>query len=243
VDRGVFSAGQRACGAWICHGAGSAGKGLRVAGVTTIEQANHYLQTEFVPWWNQTLAVAAANPDDAHRPLEKHPDLAAILSHVEARPVHNDYTIQFEAKVYQIARKDIGAGLRGALVRVEKRRDGSVAVRFHERYLAVSVCEPRPKLKPPKAAPPAPVRQTSQAQRVGPELRSEEGPPDLAGGTKFRRQTGGVSLMLLRNRLRKWREAKSRPIQGNSPRSDGVTKTLKSWGRSAASRCSAPGPS
>jgi hypothetical protein len=190
-------------------------KGLRVAGVTTIEQANHYLQTEFVPWWNQTLAVAAANPDDAHRPLEKHPDLAAILSHVEARPVHNDYTIQFEAKVYQIARKDIGAGLRGALVRVEKRRDGSVAVRFHERYLAVSVCEPRPKLKPPKAAPTAPVRQTSQAQRVGPELRSEEGPPDLAGGTKFRRQTGGVSLMLLRNRLRKWREAKSRPIQGN----------------------------
>ena len=129
-------------------------KGLRVAGVTTIEQANHYLETEFMLWWNQTLAVAPANPDDAHRPLEKHHNLAAILSPVEARQVHNDYTIQFEAKVYQIARKDIGAGLRGAMVRVEKRRDGSVTVRFHERYLAVSVCEPRPKLKPPKAAQP-----------------------------------------------------------------------------------------
>jgi transposase len=129
-------------------------KGLRVAGVTTIEQANHYLETEFVSWWNQTLAVAPANPDDAHRPLEKHHDLAAILSHVEARQVHNDYTIQFEAKVYQIARKDICAGLRGAVVRVEKRRDGVVAVRFRGQYLAVSVCEQGPKLKPPKPAQP-----------------------------------------------------------------------------------------
>ena len=129
-------------------------KGLRVAGVTTIEQANHYLETEFLPWWNHTLTVAPANHDDAHRPLEKHHDLAAILSHVEPRQVHNDYTIHFEAKVYQIARQDIGAGLRGTMVRVEKRRDGSVAVRFRERYLAVSICEQRPKLEPPKPAQP-----------------------------------------------------------------------------------------
>jgi biotin operon repressor len=44
-------------------------KGLRVAGVTTLEGANHYLETEFLPWVNATLAVVPANPDDAHRPL------------------------------------------------------------------------------------------------------------------------------------------------------------------------------
>jgi hypothetical protein len=27
-------------------------KGMRVAGVTTLEQANHYLETEFLPWVN-----------------------------------------------------------------------------------------------------------------------------------------------------------------------------------------------
>jgi hypothetical protein len=43
-------------------------KGLRVAGVTTLEGANHYLETEFLPWCNGTLAVVPANPDDAHRP-------------------------------------------------------------------------------------------------------------------------------------------------------------------------------
>jgi biotin operon repressor len=125
-------------------------KGLRVAGVTTMEQANQYLETEFLPWCNATLAVAPACADDAHRKLEKHHDLAAILSHVESRHVNNDYTIEFETKVYQIARKDIGVGLRGAVVRVERRRDGTVAVRFGERYVEVAICPQRPKLTPPK---------------------------------------------------------------------------------------------
>ena len=133
-------------------------KGMRVAGVSTIEQANHYLETEFLPWVNATLAVVPAQADDAHRPLEKGHDLGAILSHVETRQVNHDYTIQFEAKVYQIARKDICAGLRGAVVRVEKRRDGSVAVRFRDRYLGVSICEQRPKLAAPK-----PVRKPRSA--------------------------------------------------------------------------------
>lgn len=127
-------------------------KGLRVAGAKSMEQANEYLEKEFLTWVNETLSVTAANPDDAHRPLEAHHHLAAILSHVESRQVGNDYTIQFESKLYQIASKDIRAGLRGADVRVEKRRDGSIAVRFRDRYVAVSRCEPRPKQTKPKPA-------------------------------------------------------------------------------------------
>jgi biotin operon repressor len=129
-------------------------KGMRVAGVTTLEQANHYLETEFLPWVNATLAVAPANADDAHRTLEKHHDLAAILSHVESRHVNNDYTIRFEGNIYQIARQDVCSGLRGATVRVEKRRDGSVTLRFRDRYLSITQCDERPKVtvaKPVKA--------------------------------------------------------------------------------------------
>ena len=33
-------------------------KGLRVAGVKTLEQANAYLETKFMVWWNDTIAVA-----------------------------------------------------------------------------------------------------------------------------------------------------------------------------------------
>src|SRR5438309_2401918 len=30
-------------------------KGLRVAGINTLEGANRYLEEEFLPWWNQHL--------------------------------------------------------------------------------------------------------------------------------------------------------------------------------------------
>jgi len=60
-------------------------KGLRVAQVQTLDQANHYLQTEFLPWWNQHLKVVPKNSTDAHRPLDAEHDLAASLSVVEAR--------------------------------------------------------------------------------------------------------------------------------------------------------------
>jgi len=133
-------------------------KGMRVAGVTTLEEANHYLETEFLPWVNAVLAVAPANPDDAHRPLEKHHDVAAILSHVEKRRVNNNYTFPVDAKTYRIVRKDICAGLRGSYVRVEQRRDGSITVRFGDRYLRVERCEVQPKAEPAKPATPKPPR-------------------------------------------------------------------------------------
>jgi biotin operon repressor len=55
-------------------------KGLRVAKAKTIEQANAYLDNEFLPWWNQTLTVVPAVADNAHRPLGKEHSLAASLS-------------------------------------------------------------------------------------------------------------------------------------------------------------------
>lgn len=119
-------------------------KGLRVAGARTLDEANHYLETEFLPWWNQYLVAAPANAVDAHRPLGPEHDLAATLSTVETRQVNNDYTIQLHGRHYRIESSSIVAGLRGAAVRVEKRLDGEVHVRFRERYLALTSIDRRP---------------------------------------------------------------------------------------------------
>ena len=75
----------------------------------------------------------------------------------------NDYTIQFDNKIYQIARADIRAGLRGAHVRVEVRLDGSLAVRFRSHYLAVTECLPRPKV-PAVRSPRKPVTPRPKSQ-------------------------------------------------------------------------------
>lgn len=127
-------------------------KGLRVAAAQTLDQANVYLESTFIPWWNQKLTVVPARFDDAHRPLAETHSLPASLSYVEVRHVASDYTIQFDNKLYQIARDDIRAGLRGATVRVEVRLDTSLAVRFRDRYLAFTECHPRPKVPTPSAS-------------------------------------------------------------------------------------------
>lgn len=115
-------------------------KGLRIAGAKTLEQANEYLEKEFLPWWNKTLAVEPASSSDAHRPLENGHDLKSILSHVDVRQVSNGYTVQHEGTMYQIHGDDIGVGLRGSKVRVEKRLNGSIAIRWADRYLRIEVC-------------------------------------------------------------------------------------------------------
>ena len=125
-------------------------KGMRVAGVKTIEQANEYLREDYLAWWERELTVEPDNPDDAHRPLEKSHNLAASLSHVETREVRNDYTIRFDNQLYQIERESVAVGLRGADVRVEKRLDGSLAVHFRERYLKVRECVKKCTSAPPK---------------------------------------------------------------------------------------------
>ena len=128
-------------------------KGMRVAGVCTIEAANAYLEEEFLPWWNKTLTVQSASAEDAHRRLGKEHDLAAILSHVEQRQVTNDYTIRYDGKFYQIDRRDIRVGMRKAMVRVEQRLDGTIAVRFQGRSVRVRRCaQPTSELAMPKAA-------------------------------------------------------------------------------------------
>src|SRR5271157_663389 len=128
-------------------------KGLRQAGARSVEEANAYLEQEYLPLWNRRFTVEAENASDAHRPLRAEHNLGAILSHVEERVVANDYTIRYNAKIYQITRADIRPGLRGATVRVEERLDQTLWVRFRDGYLRVKVCDPQIRPQPLPARP------------------------------------------------------------------------------------------
>src|SRR5260370_1104347 len=146
VERNFGTAQDRLC------------KGMRVAGAKTLEEANHYLEEDYLAWWNQELTVEPANPDDAHRPLDKSHNLAASLSHVETRQLPNDCTLRWDGKLYQIESQAVTTGLRGANVRVEQRLGGALAVRHGERYLPVQECAEaeKPKGARPGKAPKTP---------------------------------------------------------------------------------------
>jgi hypothetical protein len=139
-------------------------KGLRLAHADSLEEAQTYLEQEYLPQWNQRFTWVPEGNTDAHRPLRAEHQLAAILSHVEERFVTADYTIRYQGKIYQIARGEIRPGLRGGQVRVEQRLDGSLAVKFRQYRLSVVECQARPQTPPP----PKPAR----AQKSGPKVAS-----------------------------------------------------------------------
>ena len=182
-------------------------KGLRIARATTIEAANDYLEKAYLAHWSERFTVGPARAVDAHRPLQPEHDLAAILSQVEERVVTNDYTLRYGGQFYQVARTDIRPGLRGGTVRVERRLDGGVWVRFRERYLSVTRCEARPRPASAEKRPKKPsVPGKGQPTRVwmnhfnlrqGPPVwkvlqQEESGNPDGAAplGANLSRPTG-----------------------------------------------------
>lgn len=120
-------------------------KGLRLGHVNTLEEANEYLTTQFLPEWNERFTVTPSNATNAHRPLGSEHDLAAILCRVEQRTISNDYTLQFRGQRHQIAKTGVRAGMRGQTIRVEARLDGSLAFRYQGQYVAAELCPQPPR--------------------------------------------------------------------------------------------------
>jgi len=115
-------------------------KELRLAKVTTLEQANALLDDRLVTAFNRRFAKKAASVNDAHRPLERSMDLSVILSSRHERRVNNDYTIRFKNRVYQLL-PPAWPGERGGTVEIEQRLDGSMRIRFKDRYLPYQIIE------------------------------------------------------------------------------------------------------
>lgn len=131
-------------------------KQLRLAKISTLKDANHYLEKHYWPEWNDSFALPVNDFPDCHRPLGETQDLAAILCHAEDRVIANDYTFSFAGQRYRIDRAQVQAGMRNQRLRVEVRLDGELKARYEGNYLTISECaarEPEPvpdARKPPR---------------------------------------------------------------------------------------------
>lgn len=144
-------------------------KGMRLKGVSTIEEGNRYLLEEFLPEWEKRFTVKAAREMDAHRSLEGY-DLKAILAVQETRTVANDYTVKHGGKRYQIERPEITVGLRSSKVLIEERLEGQLKMRWRGRYLRFREIQGQEDAARPtlRAATPVGLRPPSVAARVNP---------------------------------------------------------------------------
>jgi hypothetical protein len=106
-----------------------------LAGIDTLEAANHFLETRFLPEWEQRFTVTPRNPRNAHRRLGREHRLEEVLSVRVARKVTDDHTVSWDGNRWGVPREEVCAGLRGAQVEIERRLDGTHWLRFRGRYL------------------------------------------------------------------------------------------------------------
>jgi transposase len=119
-------------------------KHLRLAKISTLSDANKFLETEYWPEWNEHFARPVAEFPNHHRALTGQLDLAAILCHVEERVIGNDYTLSFAGHRYQILRPEVQAGMRRQRMRIELQLNGELKARYQGRYVEIEECGPRP---------------------------------------------------------------------------------------------------
>jgi len=124
-------------------------KELRLAGISDKGRANQFLWTTYIPQHNAKFAVPPANTTDAHRPLLKTHHLQEILSVRTHRVLANDYTLRCGGQFFQLLPdQPVWVRPKDRLL-VETRLDGSVHLRFKERYLSFKPIDK----KPPKPQP------------------------------------------------------------------------------------------
>lgn len=125
-------------------------KEMRVHGISTLEEANAFLEEVYVPFWNERFAVAPAEPRDVHRKLPKRVELERLFADTLTRSIGNDFTIRYKNRKLQIAKSQAHGIRPGQKMTIELRLDGSTRYRWKNRYLDLEVVN-KPSATPRKA--------------------------------------------------------------------------------------------
>ena len=132
---------------------------LRLAGATTIAQANQVLE-QFIPRFNAQFGVRPELPDSAYRPVDPAVNLTEILCFKHSRKVAKDNTVKYNWRTLQLLPGEDRPSYAGAKVEVLELPDGSLRVQHQGKTI------------PAREAPRSPgaIRATSGALASTPDL-------------------------------------------------------------------------
>jgi len=115
-------------------------KELRLRGISTMEEANRFLEDTYWTAYNKKFMVKALHEDSMHRSVSKGLDLDRILCIRTGRTVRNDNTIAHNKKLYQLKE----SFPKKTKVRVEDKVDGSMLILYQERRIKYAQIQARP---------------------------------------------------------------------------------------------------
>ena len=139
-------------------------KEMRVAGISTLDDANRFLDETFIPFWNERFAVEPESPRDLHRALLEKTDLMEIFADQEERFIRPDFTVRYQNNFYQIPKQKAEASMPGGRVTVARRLDGALSFYWKAAPLKLIALKGLPKSQPhsPVKSAPRPKRRPSK---------------------------------------------------------------------------------
>lgn len=143
-------------------------KALRRANISTIADANRFLERSYIDQHNKRFALSATDLPDIHRPLPEGVDLRNVFCFQTTRCVFNDYTITLEAQFVQLERaSDSLLPPPGRHVTVRRWLDNSLHIFWNDHELTFSTLDGRPQRGPVIPQRPAPNHPWRASKPVG----------------------------------------------------------------------------
>lgn len=121
-------------------------KELRLANISTIEEADKFLEEVFLPQYKTKYAVEPRNKANLHKALslKEKSKLESIFSRQYERTIRNDFTISFNRQWYQITKDQPVTICKKDKIVVEERLDNTIHFRLRGKHLNYKLLPERP---------------------------------------------------------------------------------------------------
>lgn len=119
-------------------------KEMRLRGISNIEQANAFMPF-FIEQWNTSRWIKPPkDTTNAHRPwTQSQAELDETLARTDTRRLSKNLMFQYQGTLYGVKTSGPGTALRGASVTIVHKLDGSIQVRYKNRFLPITAFKTR----------------------------------------------------------------------------------------------------
>ena len=122
-------------------------KELRLNNISTVKEANKFLEEEFLPKFNAKFMVEPRSKANLHKKLTKleTSKLNSIFSRQHERVVRNDFTINYAKNTYQLTKDQPVTICKRDKITTEERMDKTLHFRLRGKYLNYKLLPENPK--------------------------------------------------------------------------------------------------
>jgi transposase len=121
-------------------------KELRLKNISTIAEANRFLEEKFLPDYKTKYAVEPESKANLHQLLtqKERNKLYSIFSRQSTRVVRNDFTVSFNSQWHQLTKEQSSTVKKQDTILVEEWLDGTIHFSIRDKYLNTKVITERP---------------------------------------------------------------------------------------------------